>query len=212
MAEGTFTFNAGHIHGVDSTDPVSVTRGCMEGRKAAWELLRTMKDFCPEAFSDAILQQTAPTVGVRESRRIIGDYCFTADDYMARRSFPDEVLRGKYYIDVHGAGDGKKNHNQLNFERRYGEGESYGVPYRCMCPRDLDNLLVAGRTVCSDRISNGSLRIMPACMSEGEAVGMAAKFACEMDAVNIHKVDTQRLRKRLIEEGAYLPKQETDTF
>lgn len=81
-----------------------------------------------------------------------------------------------------------------------------------MCPRDLDNVLVAGRTVCSDRISNGSLRIMPACMCEGEAVGMAAKYASEMDYPNIHKVDTQILRKRLIEEGAYLPKYDTDTF
>lgn len=212
MASGTYTFNAGHVFGIDSTDPASVTRGCMEGRKGAAELVRALKDFCPEAFGDAILQQTAPSIGVRESRRIIGDYCFTVDDYMVRRSFPDEVLRGKYYIDVHGAGDGKKDHDQPSFERRYGEGESYGVPYRCMCPRDLDNVLVAGRSVCSDRIANGSLRIMPACMCEGEAVGMAAKFACEMDSVNIHKVDTQRLRKRLMEEGAYLPRQETDTF
>ena len=99
----------------------------------------------------------------------------------------------------------------VEFEK-YGEGESYGVPYRCMCPRDLDNLLVAGRTISSDRMSNGSLRVMSCCLNEGEAVGMAAKFACEMPAVNIHRVDTQRLRKRLIEEGAYLPRLETDTF
>ena len=86
------------------------------------------------------------------------------------------------------------------------------MPYRCLCPRDLDNVLVAGRSVCSDRISNGSLRIMPACMCGGEAVGIAAKYASEMEYPNIHKVDTQILRKRLTEEGGYLPKYDTDTY
>ena len=90
--------------------------------------------------------------------------------------------------------------------------ESYGVPYRVMCPRDLDNLLVAGRTMSSDRMSNGCLRVMSSCMCAGEAAGMAAKYAADMESVNIHKVDTQILRKRLMEEGAILPKQETDTF
>ena len=146
-------------------------------------------------------------------------------NYLRRASFPDEVFRGKYNIDVHTRKKGgvskadaeyiAKNPNGGGIvERygRYGEGESYGVPYRVMCPRDLDNVLVAGRTVSSERVANGTLRVMPCCMCEGEAVGMAAKFACEMDYPNIHKVDTQRLRKRLIEEGAYLPKLDTDTF
>ena len=66
-------------------------------------------------------------------------------------------------------------------------------------------MLVAGRTICSDRISNGSLRIMPSCLSAGEAAGIAAKLASDMETVNIHKVDTDRLRQRLREEGTYLP-------
>ncbi len=211
IAPGTYSFNAGHVYGIDSTDPKSLTYACIQGRKGAWELTRALKDYCPECFSQAIMQQTAPTIGLRESRRIIADYCFTMEDYIKRQSFPDEVLRGKYPIDVHEEEVGMIRNTLEDYEH-YGPGESYGVPYRCMCPRDLDNVLVAGRTVCSDRISNGSLRIMPACMCEGEAVGMAAKYASEMDYPNIHKVDTQILRKRLIEEGAYLPKYDTDTF
>ena len=95
---------------------------------------------------------------------------------------------------------------------RYGEGESYGVPYRCLCPRDLDNVLVAGRTISSDRVANGTLRVMSSCLCAGEAAGMAAKHACDLGEVNIHNVDTQKLRRRLTEEGAYLPKYDTDTF
>ena len=211
IAPGVYSFNAGHVYGIDSTDPKSLTYACMQGRKGAWELTRALKDYCPEGFGEAFMQQTAPSIGLRESRRIIADYCFTMEDYIKRQSFPDEVLRGKYPIDVHEEEVGMIR-NTLEEYEHYGEGESYGVPYRCMCPRDLDNVLVAGRSVCSDRISNGSLRIMPACMCEGEAVGIAAKYASEMAYPNIHQVDTQLLRKRLIEEGAYLPKYDTDTF
>ena len=217
----TYTFNAGHVWDIDCTDPESLTKGTLEGRRLARELHNAFKENTV-AFAGSYLSQTAPVLGLRESRRIIGDYTFTADDYLRRASFPDEVFRGKYEIDVHSRGPVSNadkayiaSGNKAGIVERYGkygEGESYGVPYGCMCPRDLDNLLVAGRAICSDRVSNGTLRIMPACLCSGEAVGMAAKFACEMDEVNIHKVDTQRLRKRLMEEGAYLPKYDTDTF
>ena len=210
MGQDIFTFNAGHVYGVDSTDPASVTKACMDGRKLAWELKDAYTEYAP-CFKDSYLAQTGPTVGVRESRRIIGDYTFTMKDYVNRASFPDEILRGIYPIDVHEEEIGMIR-NTLDEYEHYGVGESYGVPYRCLCPRDLDNVLVAGRTISSDRISNGSLRIMPCCMNAGEAAGVAAKLSCDMEEVNIHKVDTQALRKRLIEEGAYLPKLITDQF
>ena len=157
------------------------------------------------------MAQTAPCVGLRERRRIIGDYTFVLEDYLNRQSFPDEISRGRYAIDVHEERPDIIRDTTQIFER-YQTGESYGVPYRILCPRDLDNVLVAGRTVSCDRLSNGSLRVMPCCMNMGEAAGIAAKLAGDMDQVNIHKVDTQILRKRLMEEGAYLPKLPTDTF
>ena len=224
----TYAFNAGHVWDVDCTDPESLTKGTLEGRELARALHTAFCEYST-AFKGSYLTQTSSVLGLRESRRIIGDYSFTAQDYLERRSFPDEVFRGNYYIDVHVRGWGTENAKavdkadqelidggqNMNVEDRYGhygDGESYGVPYGCMCPRDLDNLLVAGRTICSDRVSNGSLRIMPACMCSGEAVGIAAKLACDMEQINIHKVNTQTLRKRLMEEGAYLPKYDTDTF
>lgn len=225
IGPGTFSFNAGHIWDVDGTDPKSVAKGYMEGRRLARELHDAFKEYAPASFGGSFLVETAPAIGLRETRRIIGDYQFTADDYLNRRSFPDEVFRGRYNIDVHtrtrGISAADKEYIKNNPDKkgdsvarygRYGIGESYGVPYRCMCPRDLDNVLVAGRAVSSERVANGTLRIMNCCLCGGEAVGMAAKFACEMDDINIHMVDTQRLRKRLIEEGAYLPKLDTDTF
>lgn len=209
----TYAFNAGHIFDVDATDPVSMSKGLMEGRRLARELHNAFREYAP-SLSCSFLAQTSPVLGLRESRRIIGDYTFTIEDYLERRSFPDEIFRGRYNVDVHTRpnADGVDSSDTVEEFGRCGVGESYGVPYRCYCPRDLDNLLVAGRTVSSGRTVNGTLRVMTCCLCSGEAVGMAAKFAGEMDRVNIHEVDTQRLRRRLIEEGAYLPKYETDTF
>ncbi len=213
----TYTFNAGHVFDVNSTDPVSLSRGLMEGRRLARELHDAFREYAP-AMACSYLVQTSPMMGIRESRRIIGDYRFTVQDYLDRRSFPDEVYRGKYQVDIHTREDikrdsdpSKKTDSVVQYGR-YGEGESYGVPYRCLCPRDLDNVLVAGRTICSDRPSNGTLRVMSSCLCAGEAAGMAAKHACELKEINIHKVDTQVLRRRLMEEGAYLPKYDTDKF
>ena len=210
MAKNVYTFNAGHVYDLDGTDPKSLTMGCVQGRKVAWVL----KDACSEydeSYRNSYLIATGSTVGLRETRRIHGDYSFTVEDYLRRASFPDEIARGNYYIDIHNKDEKADGGTDILYEH-YGPGESYGVPYRCLCPTGLDNVLVAGRTICSDRLSNGTLRIMPMCLCTGEAAGMAAKFACEKNEINIHTVDTQRLRKRLTEEGGYLPKLDTDTF
>ncbi len=210
----TMGFNAGHVWDVDNTDPKSVTDGIIKGRRLVQDLFAGLKKYMPETFREAYLVETAPTIGARESRRIIGDYEFTLDDFIARRSFEDEICRNNYFIDIHQskkeAAEDMKNADD-RFEH-YHKGESHGVPYRILCPKAFDNLLVAGRTVSSDRITQGSLRIMPCCLCEGEAAGMAAAFACDESKINIHTVDTQKLRKKLIEYGAYLPKLATDKF
>ncbi|OJU10496.1 MAG: hypothetical protein BGN88_05065 [Clostridiales bacterium 43-6] len=135
----------------------------------------------------------------------------TVEDYLARKSFPDEVYRNNYFIDIHTtpeeAGQVRSGETLFVEERfeRYKDGESHGVPYRCLTPKGLKNVLVAGRSISTDRITQGSTRVMPSCLCMGEAAGMAAKFAVDMAEADVHRVDTDRLRDRLREEGAYLP-------
>lgn len=214
IAKNVHGFNAGHVWELDYTDPESVSEKIFEGRDLANRYLDALKEYLPEIYGDAYLVMTAPTLGCRESRRIEGDYTFTVEDYLDRRSFADEIARNNYYIDIHKsrAEEGSMKEHADNRYEHYKDGESHGVPYRILCPKQFDNMLVAGRTVSSDRITQGSLRIMPCCLCEGEAAGMAAAFAAEKSKINIHTVDTQRLRRRLIEEGGYLPKLDTDTF
>jgi ribulose 1,5-bisphosphate synthetase/thiazole synthase len=210
VGPGAVGFNAGHIWGVDATDPESVSRGLVHGRKLARQYRDALAEFCPEAFANAFLVMTGSTLGIRETRRIVGDYVLTLDDYLARRSFHDEICRNSYFIDIHHAlADVAKHTSErvegLKNEVRYKAGESHGIPYRCLLPAGLRNVLVAGRSISCERIVQGSVRVMPVCLAMGEAAGMAGAHAVQSFGNDVHAVNVARLRKRLLEEGAYLP-------
>ena len=203
-------FNAGHLFGVDGTDPVSLSNAMILGRKMAAQFRDGLAEYHP-AFANARVAATGALMGIRETRRIIGDYVLTLDDYAKRRSFPDEICRNSYYIDVHNK-DSKSAQSPDDFSQhdktvahRYGPGESHGVPYRCLTPKGLSNVLVAGRSISCDQPVQGSVRVMPVCLAMGEAAGMAAAFAGRVTEPDVHAIDVSLLRRRLRECGAYLP-------
>lgn len=210
IGPGTVGFNAGHLWNVDNTDPYNISKALMEGRKIAADIRDALAEYQPKAFANSFLVSTGSLMGIRETRRIVGDYSLSVEDYLGRRSFEDEICRNSYYIDIHNSAQESQKANEENYYTtdrfaRYGKGESYGIPYRCLIPKHLKNVLVAGRSISCDRPVQASVRIMPACLTMGEAAGMAAVHAMKLPEINVHKVDTGRLRKRLKEEGAYLP-------
>jgi len=209
VGPGAVGFNAGHLWDVDNTDPPSVSHALMQGRKMAAAYRDALAEYHPKAFANAFLVATGALMGIRETRRIVGDYQLTLDDYMMRRSFPDEICRNSYFIDIHQAKDQSARRPE-DIEKwqgrtfRYGKGESHGIPYRCLTPKGLRNALVAGRCISCDASVQGSVRVMPTCLAMGEAAGVAAAFAAATDG-DVHAVDAARLRARLRECGAYLP-------
>ena len=185
---GVVGFNAGHLFNVDSTNPESVSHAIIEGRELAHEFDMGLKKYCPEVYGNAHLTATAPSVGVRESRRIVGEYVLTVDDYVACRTFYDDIGRNCYFVDIHNplsTGEKlktpdavqKSEDKRLHLER----GQSHGIPYRCLVPKGVDNLLVAGRTISTDRSVQGSTRVMPVCLVTGEAAGKAAAIIAKND-------------------------------
>ncbi|QWU17586.1 FAD dependent oxidoreductase [Paenibacillus sophorae] len=198
-------FNAGHLWQVDNTDAHSVSKALIRGRKMAAAYRDMLAEIQPASFAGAYVASTGTLMGTRESRRIIGDYVLTVDDYVSRRSFEDEICRNSYFIDVHGTEKEEKSEGvSAQTITLYGPGESHGIPYRCLTPRGLRNVLVAGRSISCERRVLGSVRVMPVCLAMGEAAGLAAALAALADG-DVHAVDVARLRGRLREEGAYLP-------
>ena len=210
IGPGTVGFNAGHIWDVDTADPQNMTAAMMEGRKIAAGIRDALAEFHPRAFASSYLVATAPLMGIRETRRIVGDYVLTQEDYFARRSFPDEIGRNCYFIDIHTA---KDEVEKVRREQKivvagrfahYARGESHGLPYRCLIPKGLRNVLIAGRSISTDHVVQASTRVMPVCLMMGEAAGMAAAHSVKCDG-DVRGIDVQRLRTRLREEGGYLP-------
>jgi len=205
----TVGFNAGHVWDVDNTEPESVSKALVQGRKIAKALRDALAEMHP-AFANAFLASTASLLGIRETRRIIGDYVLNINDFLARRSFPDEVCRNAYPVDIHTAKNeiAASRAGQLDVMARYEnyqKGESHGIPYRCLTPKGLSNVLVAGRSISCDRPVQSSIRVMSVCLGLGEAAGLAAALTAAQPVQDVHTVDTATLRRRLCEEGGYLP-------
>lgn len=192
IGPGFLGFNAGHVT-VNSTDPRSLSEAMMKGRKLVHQLHEGMVEFAPKPFASSFLASTANLMGIRESRRIKCDYTFTLEDWSARREFEDGIGRNCYYIDVH-----KEGATQYP---RYQKGESHGIPFRCLTPVELKNVMVAGRCISTDSYAHGSLRVMPPSLVTGEAVGVAAGQICKSQSPDVHDVNIQQLRKRLQEVG-----------
>ena len=169
--------NLGHAFSVDGTDEKSLTKAMIEQRKLMHEF-KTFYNKYIDGFENATLVSTASLMGIRETRRIIGDYVLSLDDFIKRASFDDEIGRYCYQVDVHAANPDDYDTYHSDFENyKYKPGESYGIPYRILTPKGLDNLLVAGRCVSADRYMQGSIRVMPGCFITGQAAGAASYVA-----------------------------------
>jgi len=198
--------NIGHTFGVDGTDERSLTRAHRWARKSLVEYQRFYREFL-KGYEHAEMSVSAPLMGVRESRRIVGDYVLCKPDFETQAAFPDEIGRFNYWIDIHCTTPAKKEfqaHMKLRRVSPYKDGESYGIPYRCLVPKKLHNVLVAGRCVSTDRWLQSSIRVMPACFITGQAAGMAAAMASKQGH-SARQVDVAKLQARLVKMGACLP-------
>ncbi|MBN1863488.1 MAG: FAD-dependent oxidoreductase [Victivallales bacterium] len=215
IGPNTLGFNAGHLVDYDNTDPKKQTQAFIKGRKIAKYLHEGLMEYHPKAFAASYLVSTAAALGVRESRRIMGEYMLTLEDYKRRQTFDDEIARNNYSIDMHHNKESSiKNVRQFReylhdrdrkYAGSYGKGESYGIPYRSLIPQGIKNMLVAGRCISSDRAVQASTRVMPICLGTGEAAGVAAAFAVNNNNADVRDVDINRLRQQLRKNGAYLP-------
>ena len=199
--------NFGHAFGVDPDDERSLTKHLVAGRKGLMEFRRFYREYVP-GFEHADLVSSGALLGIREGRRITGDYQLTADDFLERSVFDDEIGRYCYPIDMHPRRPSAETYakflDEFRKKFRYGKGESYGIPYRILLPKGLDNVLVTGRCVSTDYKMEGSLRVMPGCYITGQAAGMAAAIAATL-GTDTRGVPVSTLLEKLQAIGAFLP-------
>jgi len=190
------TVNMTRVTNIDPLDPDDLTRAEVEARFQAMQLMEFFRNHVP-GFQNARIAATATQIGIRESRRIVGEYTLTKDDVLQARRFDDGVARSAYPIDLHNpSGSGTST-------QRLEPGRSYEIPYRCLVPKDIDCLLVAGRCISTTHEALASTRLTPTVMTLGQAAGTAAALANQR-GVALRNLDPQLLRQTLSEDGVDL--------
>ncbi|HEX5513645.1 MAG TPA: FAD-dependent oxidoreductase, partial [Gammaproteobacteria bacterium] len=135
-----------------------------------------------------------------ETRRILGEYYLTASDLLAARKFDDAIARGSYPVDIHNP-DGKGT-----ILKRLPPDQAYDIPLRALIPRDLDNLLVAGRCISGSHEAHSSYRVMPIAMATGQAAGVCAALAAKRH-LSTRAVPAADVQQLLLQQGANLGEQ-----
>ena len=192
-----FMINTIRQVGVDGTDADSVTRAVIDGRKENFELFKVMRAHFP-GFSKAKIRQIAPTIGIRETNRLVGEYVLTVEDLVTGKNFDDGIALSAYHWDMP---DPKKpSHQPFNAVRRASPYTQ--IPYRALLPREADNIIVAGRCISAQREVLGPIRVMAPCLATGEAAGIAAAQA-QKDLRPLKDIDVALLRKTIVSHGGY---------
>ena len=199
--------NVGHVYGSCGVVDEELSDAYVEGRRLAAEYERFYRKHIP-GFENIELCVTGSLMGVRETRRVLGEYVLNLEDFTSRASFDDEIGRYNYPIDIHRSNNSTEDYAEFEDEfrtrLRLNRGESYGIPYRSLLPVGLENVLVAGRCISTDRWMQGSIRVMPCCFLMGQAAGVSAAMSVSGDTA-LRGVDTDALRGKLRDMGTYLP-------
>ena len=189
-------FNTTRVVRKDPTSPEEVTEAEVLARKQIYEIYEFMKKH-GQGLENSFLMATASEIGVRESRMIVGEHVLTETECKACTKFADAIAACNYDIDIHNPEGSGTSHYYFK------PGEYYTIPYRCLIPKDAENLLVAGRCISSDHGAQASYRIMPVVCCLGEAAGMAAALAVR-DKVGVRCINVEELQEMLKSKGAFI--------
>jgi hypothetical protein len=178
------------------TDSAAVSRTIPELMEQVWTTARFLRKRVP-GFENAAFAGIAPRVGIRETRRIVGEHVLTGEEAINARKHKDVVAKGAQHVDIHQ--DGIK---QVRIP--IANGGSYDIPWGCLVPKKLENVMIAGRCLSATREGMGTARTMGPCMAMGQAVGTAAALGIDSRFKDIRKLAVPVLQQKLREQGAIL--------
>ena len=201
--------NAGHVFNLNALKCKDLSEGMALGRKIVQEYVAFYKQYVP-GFEEVELVTTGSLMGVRESRRILGEYELGVSDYLSRRQFPDQIGVYNKFIDIHPYDCTEEEVERFNNDAfdfgRLPEGTYFGIPYGILVPKGYKNLWVPGRSASADIKVQGSIRVMPACAMMGQAAGTAA-VQCLKSVQTADNLNTAELIKTLREDKSFLPQE-----
>ena len=196
MVPGAYWVNwAGVPREVNGIDPYNLAQAAVEGRKVVRELRRFLRDKIA-GMENAEVIDTAPKMGLRETRRVMGGHLLTGEEVLAGTKFKDGIGACAWPIEIVDPVKGRK----FEFLK---DGDFYTIPYRCLVPDKVENLLMAGRFVSCNHQAQASARVMGPAVVMGQAIGSAAALSIKK-GVSPRKLDVSLLQQELANAGAFL--------
>ena len=197
--EGEVSVNSTRVTRVLGTDVWDLSYAEWMSRRQMRQIAQFLRRYVP-GFEKSYVLQSGVNVGVRETRRIVGDYQLTAADVLSARKFDDAIARGAYPVDIHNpTGSG-------TVLKRLPPGEAYDIPLRCLMPKNAEGLIVAGRCISGTHEAHSSYRVMPIVMATGHAAGITAALAAKRNA-RPRQLPVSEVQRELVRQGASLRKE-----
>jgi hypothetical protein len=194
--QGEVAVNSTRVSQVFGTDVFDLTRAEAVSHRQMSQVAAFLRGYVP-GFADSYVAQSGVQVGVRETRRVLGDYVLTGEDILTARKFDDVIARGTYPVDIHNP------NGRGTVLRSVPAGDAYDVPLRCLLPRDVDDLLTAGRCISGTHEAHSSYRVTPTAMATGQAAGVCAALAATAGRAP-RQVGIDAVQAELIRQGADL--------
>ncbi|MDA8218449.1 MAG: FAD-dependent oxidoreductase [Dehalococcoidales bacterium] len=197
----SWRINTTRLLGLDGTKVEDLITGEIEGRRQVAFLMDFFHKHLP-GFENCVLLETGAQVGVRETRRILGEHVLSLEDLASGEVYVDTIALGGFPVDIHQV-DGAGGTVSGWARGKHPVADAYAIPYRSLVPREVEGLLVAGRCLSATHEAAGAVRVMPTCFAMGQAAGMAAALALRQ-GVEVRQVDVSTLRQHLQAQGAYV--------
>ena len=194
--EKEVSVNSTRVTNVLGTDVWDLSYAEWTSRRQMRQIAAFLRRYVP-GFDRSYVVQSGVNIGVRETRRILGDYQLTADDILQARKFPDVIARSTYPIDIHNP-EGKGT-----TLKRVPPGDAYDIPLRSLLPRNLDKVIVAGRCISGTHEAHSSYRVMPVSMATGQAAGVCAALSMRYGKLP-REMPITAVQDELIRQGANL--------
>ena len=194
VVPGEVIVNTSRVVLLNPTDAWDLSEAELQGRKQAFELMQFFRKYCA-GFANADLVSTGVQIGVRESRRVMGDYVLTAEDLLSSRPFADTVALGGYPIDIHNPTGEKTETTHLK------PGQFYYIPLSALIVKGRENLLVCGRCISATHEAGAAIRVTPIAMAVGQAAGTAAGLAAGENAAVLN-LEIRKVQDALKKLGA----------
>lgn len=191
---GVVTCNMTNCVDVDGTDVLSLTRAEAVCRGQLYSIEAFLREYVP-GYEKCFIVSSASLIGIRETRHFKGVYQLTQEDILQARQFEDWVVRGAHFnFDVHNlTGSGL---DETGVQKHFPHQKSYTIPYRCMVPEKIENLLLCGRNISGTHMAHSNFRAMPICAAIGESAGIAAAL-CATKNIPLRKLAAAEIQSRL---------------